>query len=1096
MLKNEFSIDQQEDEDLRCPICNYYFSEITKPYLLPCNHNLCLKCIDCLVDKKYFNCPICRKNFKEEDKNKFQVNFAFLNLVIKILKTKVIFCKKCSKIYNWVDHYSICDQKDFIETNEMFEQIKKLADESYLILKTLDRHINVLPRSKMSIFETTHDILKIIKLKFFENFQKTIEQFFTNIPVMSYKSYIRDLKKFLELCRPLNSKLNLEIDDINDIYDIDEDVKSINSYGSENCSNSDDENFQKRTMSQNRKKDGFINFNARETPNVSHSLTRLPSHLAKKNKTLNNSAFIEEEITKNKIKSMLCSNFRSVKEVNYDRYTPPPRKIPNLNSNIHFNPIRKFSDTNNFKLRGFSNKSLPIQEEEEEERDIDKESDYVINHNKIIVKNRKKDIEGDLFEKDSIKLNRQELCLENINILKKLKFRGLNSSEEKENNSENEIPDISDENDVVNYCNPCSEENVNYGSNSEANFHIEINENFSGGVNTIINKTNKINNSFTRNYSNNSNNNIEKEMTNINDNLSKMKKYSNIKSNPTTTPSPIINVPRLIDTKLFINDSDTLKFNYDDPITRTNYKPMIDDNGFDFNIQPGSTSIMNYNYNFNLNQIFKSSYTEENEKYKNNTKKKIIVKNNEVKIINLNTDISDSKKNSYNQDKRIKNSSVPGKKFIDLSRSTENKNTYREKPKKNLDNIKSRSKQINKPNKLYTPQNPHDVINNLLEEFNKTREIVDKILNYTKQVELTSGTILNQISNNFNHLHENITRNINSLCDNITVDYSHSNRKYLINYMENTKKIWIFDVMKMKSEQKEYEFLKFKFNSSMSIDYDDNDLIFVCGGKVFNSSLFESDFTFTNNFLILRWSNRTVELSSQMPRKRAFHSSIFFNGKYYILGGLTITVATNPINTQSNQVANIRECECYNWVEKRWELLPNLNSGRCNPSLCVYNGTYLYAFRGWINSSSQDCHFLDTIEFINIKNITRGWTMFKPEDPGMCWIPCSNSSATVIGENKILICGGISNCCNINICINTSKTTHLENKFLNYSFIFDPIKKSVFRSIDLIKASSFNSVGTVHEKCIVIIDNKNEISKPFGIHHYDMEKNMWKFNHI
>jgi hypothetical protein len=1091
MLKNEFSIDQQEDEDLRCPICNYYFSEITKPYLLPCNHNLCLKCIDCIIDKKYFGCPICRKNFKEEDKKKFQVNFAFLNLVIKILKTKVIFCKKCSKIYNWVDHYSLCDQRDFMETNEMFEQIKKLADESYLILKTLDRHINVLPRSKMSIFEATHDILKIIKLKFFENFHKTIEQFFTNIPVMSYKSYIRDLKRFLELCRPLNSKLNLEIDHI---YDIDEDAKSINSDRSENCFNSDDDYHKKRTKSQNRNRDGYINFHLRETPNVNQSLTRLPSHQAKKNKSLNNSAYLEEEITKNKIKSMLSSNFRSVKEVNCDQYTPPPRKIPNLNSNILYNPIRKFSETNNFKLRGFSNKSLPIKEEDEEERDIEKESDYFINHNRFIVKNRKKDIEGDLFERDTIKLNCQELGFENINLFKKSKLRALNSSEEKEYNSENEIPDTSDVNDDFNYRNPSLEDNVNYGSNSEANFHIEINENFSGGVNTIINKTNTINNSFNKNYSNNYNKNIEKEMTNMNDNASKNKKYTNIKSNPTSTPSPIINVPKQIDTKLFIK-SNTLKFNHDDPFSRSNKNPMINDNVFDFNNQPGSTSIMNYNYNFNLNQIFKSSYTEENEKNKNSTKKKIIVKNNEVRIVNLNTDISDSKKDSYNQDKSFKNTSVTEKKFIDVSRSTENK-TYTEKSKKNLDKIKSRSKQINKPNKISTPQNPQDIINNLLEEFNKTREIVDKILNYTNQVELTSGTILNQISNNFNHLQDNITRNINSLCDNITVDYSQSNRQYLINYVENTKKIWIFDVKKMKSEQKEYEFLKFKFNSSMSIDYDDNDLIFVSGGKVFNSSLFESDFTFTNNFLVLNWSNRTVELSGQMPRKRAFHSSIFFNGKYYILGGLTITVATNPINTQTNQVANIRECECYNWLEKRWELLPNLNSGRCNPSLCVYNGTYLYAFRGWINSSSQECHFLDTIEFININNITTGWTMFKPEDPGMCWISCSNSSATVIGENKILICGGISNCCNINICIDSSSTTHLENKFLNYSYIFDPTRKSVFRSNDLLKASSFNSAGTVHEKSMIIIDNKNEISKPFGIHLYDMEKNMWKFNHI
>ena len=228
---------------------------------------------------------------------------------------------------------------------------------------------------------------------------------------------------------------------------------NFNTIPLKNCFNSDDDYNKKRTKSQNRNRDGYINFHARETPNVSQSLTRLQSHQAKKNKSLNNSAYLEEEITKNKIKSMLSSNFRSVNEVNYDLYTPPPRKIPNLNSNILYNPIRKFSDTNNFKLRGFSNKSLPNKEEDEEERDIDKETDYFINHNRFIVKNRKKDIESDLFERDTIKLNRQELGLENINNFKKSKLRALNSSEEKENNSENEIPNTSDVNDDFNYRN-------------------------------------------------------------------------------------------------------------------------------------------------------------------------------------------------------------------------------------------------------------------------------------------------------------------------------------------------------------------------------------------------------------------------------------------------------------------------------------------------------------------------------------------------------------------------------------------------------------------------------------------------------------------
>jgi hypothetical protein len=490
-----------------------------------------------------------------------------------------------------------------------------------------------------------------------------------------------------------------------------------------------------------------------------------------------------------------------------------------------------------------------------------------------------------------------------------------------------------------------------------------------------------------------------------------------------------------------------------------------------------------------------------------------------VKIVNVNCDlIADSHREESNTDRR-NNNEENQRLFIDVSKSSEFKYSDMETFKRNTKNLscensnikgqfgftgnsgikinknETKSKKSNRKNATQTPQNPHETINNILAEFNKSREIVDKILNYTKQIEFTTKTIQNQISTNFDYLQENITKNINSLCDNITVGFSQNNKKYLINFLENTKKIWLFDVRKMKPELKEFEYLKTKFNNSISMDFDDTDLIFISGGKIYSSSLFESDYTFTDNFLILRWSTRTVEINGQMPRKRAFHSSITFEGKYYVIGGLSITIIPNPSSSQSNQVVNIKDCECYDWLEKRWELMPSMNAARCNPSLCIYNGTYLYAFRGWINSSSNECNFIDIIEFINIKNFTLGWTMFKPEDPGMCWTPSSNSAATVIGENKILICGGISNYNNSkgNSSYGNNSSTTQENKFLNQSFIFDPIRKTVYRSIDMIKACTFNSVGTVYEKNMIVIDNKNEIGKPFGAHVYDIENNMWKF---
>ena len=83
-----YSDEHQEDEDLRCSGCSYYFSSITKPYLLPCNHNLCILCIDNLikVNKTFFF--FFKTLFNKNYKNNFQVNYTFLYLFLMILKFK------------------------------------------------------------------------------------------------------------------------------------------------------------------------------------------------------------------------------------------------------------------------------------------------------------------------------------------------------------------------------------------------------------------------------------------------------------------------------------------------------------------------------------------------------------------------------------------------------------------------------------------------------------------------------------------------------------------------------------------------------------------------------------------------------------------------------------------------------------------------------------------------------------------------------------------------------------------------------------------------------------------------------------------------
>ena len=134
--------EKQDDDDIRCPNCSWYFSSDTKPYILPCFHNLCDKCIQNLIQQKNPKCPICLKIFTNKETNPFQVNFAYLNLVTKILSNKIIFCKKCNKIFYWYEHYITCDQGNFIEVDDIFNDIKNYCEKGIQIIKLFKNENN------------------------------------------------------------------------------------------------------------------------------------------------------------------------------------------------------------------------------------------------------------------------------------------------------------------------------------------------------------------------------------------------------------------------------------------------------------------------------------------------------------------------------------------------------------------------------------------------------------------------------------------------------------------------------------------------------------------------------------------------------------------------------------------------------------------------------------------------------------------------------------------------------------------------------------------------------------------------------------------
>ena len=130
-----------------------------------------------------------------------------------------------------------------------------------------------------------------------------------------------------------------------------------------------------------------------------------------------------------------------------------------------------------------------------------------------------------------------------------------------------------------------------------------------------------------------------------------------------------------------------------------------------------------------------------------------------------------------------------------------------------------------------------------------------------------------------------------------------------------TKRITIYNTNLNKFKTKNFDKLLpqiYYFDNSISIDYDDNDLIFISGGTE------DSNYNCSNLFLILKWSTETVEYNGTLPERKAFHSTLYYDNKLYLIGGI-----------DSNKKVS-KECQLFSLTDKNWHNLPNLNVGRAN----------------------------------------------------------------------------------------------------------------------------------------------------------------------
>ena len=938
----------QEDEEIKCPKCFSFFSSLTKPYILPCNHNICLNCINSLIDEKNPKCPICSFHFNKTDKNSFEVNFTFLNIIIKILETKIIFCPQCNKIFYWKEHYKFCEQKNFQNCDNILDEIKINCEESAKILKLIKENGDLINKYKIELYNVTNNIMKEIHKKYINKVKFNIKNKLLNTKYsIDFQKVKYDMINFIKLFLPYS-----EYFDTNEISKIIENNNHARINNTNILCNSYS-NMKNKTKALINKKNAF-------SPPVKNLVLS-----EKKYQTIINNNEISKKIN-NKINKFLNNknirNKNTMKEIISEVKEPEedlslPLEVTILDdegvNGTERVKIKKYHDNNISKFKKINKVS---------QEDLNKENKSTIQNDKSILKKNIK-------KNDLAQLNQQ------THQKKSSKFdikSILNAEDIDEDNTKNKI--IVGLKDIKVVSLKQSMQNLNNNKFKlnliKSKMKLPGKKISLGHINNFVKKSPK---------NNNINDNTKKD--NVNNNGRMLKKIN--------------------------FDTPSLSLLRSSEFVKRDFRFVSNEQ----NMNKNSSKKNNKNNNLNINMSLASTTSGFN---------------NLLDVINTPYTINHA--------------------------STK-------------ENLSSR----NNTKKLYSvPQKNSPFVNeNMLNNYNSTKESVYKLKKYYDMISFLSSEINNNVDKNISLLNDKIMSNYDLLLSEIAFKSPRVQKNYCFSFFPNTYNIILYDPFNKKFTVKNFNHIlnnKNKtilkpFDLSNSIIFDDNDLICITGGTSSNDKI-----------IIISLSNENIIYNKAMPCRKAFHKSIFINNKLYIIGG----------ESQNKKVSS--ECFSFDLSQKNWNSLPQLKKARKNFSLCFYNESILYVFMG-----EDDTNILDSIEFIDINNLnnlnnkTIGWSIFKPIDYGFVWHSMKNSLVINIDRDKILIIGGEDN----------------QNNLYKDCFLFKPSNNNIFKGIDLRVPAAFISEGCFYKDEIFGLDYKNKTHNHFWILHiYNIKKNFWNAAYI
>ena len=938
------SIEKQDDGDIRCPNCTWYFSSNTKPYILPCFHNLCDRCINTLIQKKNPKCPICSKIFTHEESNPFQVNFAFLNLVTKILTNKIIFCKKCFKIFYWFEHYTVCDQENFIEVDDIFNEIKKYCEQGIKIIKIFDknydRNFNILNKYKNDIMILLSKQLLKIRNKNLNKIKKEIEKIFKGDEKDNFKFNYKDIKisiiNFLLICS--------EYTDYFDRKEIINVVKPYLSY----INNNEFTNFKR--LNEINKKNNFINQSARSFKISNIALLNNKNNILKSENNIiyensgymnkkNNKILNAKTPTKKKVyyENKATNIFKIEEEANNKSNFSPPITILKEKKFCSDNKENNQIENNNKNQNDYESEEV-IDYNDDDYHDCETEANKTNNkytffngkNNKYINIKKHFDINNNHSSKFRLIKNKKNENLIGIkNIFGKSSLQD-SKCEKKLLVGLNEIKVISLNKKIDKKCNSPNSVDINKNKNNKV----------------LINKNNI-----------KTNNNKEISLFNdgqISQNNNITKNIKNKRINSFSSLNALFSSDMPKDPNLFIFKKDNNTKNINKNISHKNY-----------------INKSNNHCNTSLNNLKLKK-----DKHKLNIK--LYIKNSgNAAYFNRNNNNS-AKKNPFINTKDINNINNT---FFE---SKNNKNVIINNP-----HNKSMNKIFNNFN------NSKDIVNKVNKYVNFTKYIYNNInINLNENISLLKKDILQD----YNLLLDEVINNFSNNQRRFLFSFK-NNTKFIILFDTEYNSFIPLDLSDILLGIP-------NFNSSIQFEFIesyDKYLLFITGGNdiiIKEKSKYSNDSFLIINIKInmdINSKNRinykkkySVEYKDKMPSGKSNHSILFNNNNLYIIGGF-----------DNNKKAS-KECFYFSYHDKKWENLPKLNIPRANSSICIYNKYIIYIFRGRNNEGE-----LNTIEYININDINNNcWRLINVIDYGYTWNNIYHSCAVVFEENKILIFGG------------------------------------------------------------------------------------------